>query len=31
MADLKFEVIRNANPKPDAEREEILKLSLIHI
>jgi branched-chain amino acid aminotransferase len=25
MADLKFEVIRNANPKPDAEREEILK------
>lgn len=25
MADLKFEVIRNTNPKPDAEREEVLK------
>ena len=25
MADLKFEVIRNANPTPDAEREEIIK------
>ena len=25
MADLKFEVIRNTNPKPDAEREELLK------
>jgi branched-chain amino acid aminotransferase len=25
MADLKFEVIRNTNPKPVAEREEVLK------
>jgi branched-chain amino acid aminotransferase len=25
MANLKFEVIRNTNPKPDAEREELLK------
>jgi branched-chain amino acid aminotransferase len=25
MADLKFEVIRNTNPKPDAEREAVLQ------